>query len=144
MKQPTARQIKIIINMFLPKGWKLRQRKCLDGWACPIQRAIKVPTIKDKTTLGIFLHECAHFHLRHVRLTHGYANPPGCGGKWHIIEYLAERFSCLALTWLGFPPTKAYVNDCKAYVKSWIKIERKLKHPIDPVVEAWVNQKGVV
>ena len=143
MVEPTKRQIKIIMKMFKPpKGWRVIQWHYRCGKACPINRAIYVPVVKDKYTLGYYLHEVAHVHFGHVLIKNkNIANPPGSHFRWHIQEAEAEIFTILALHVVGFPPTKRWVDQAKIYVKSVIKDDRRFKRRIDADVLAWTESK---
>lgn len=144
MPEPTSRQIKIIMKCFAPKGWKIIQREQKNGCACPIRRAITVPIVKDRYTLGYFLHECAHVYLKHVMIENrNIQNPPGSNFLWHKVEAEAEIWSLLALKACGFPASRAYVRQAKDYVKTYIETDRKWKRPIDPEVLAWANSRSM-
>jgi hypothetical protein len=146
-KQPTKRQIKIIMKAFgPPKGWRVIQRgkmtKDNAGFACPINRCIVVKTVTDVETLGVFLHECAHVHLGHVLIKNrNIANPPGSNFKRHIHEAEAEIWSMMVLKIVGFPAPKWYFRAAQAYVRYTIGLDRKFKRPINKEVEAWANMK---
>lgn len=60
-------RIRAVVRHRTPKGWKLREKAYLEahGKGYAYEAIIECPPIKDRNSLGIFLHEVAHVELNH-------------------------------------------------------------------------------
>ena len=103
-----------IAKKWRPRGVTIRFRK--DEYLIPAHATVRndgskemyVPFPKSREALFIFLHECAHHHLGHLK--DGYNEP-----TW-LMEYEAEKWAMETMRSEGLHVPRSMIAEAKRYV----------------------------
>jgi hypothetical protein len=116
-----------IAKRYKPRGVKVRFRK--DDYLSPAHaiefpdgsKEMYVPKPVTRDALYMYLHECAHHHLGHIKAT--YKEP-----LWKM-EYEAEKWTMATMRREGHSVSRAMVMLAKRYVEECAKIDKKKGRP---------------
>lgn len=109
----------------------IRIRKSLSGWAEWSGKRMCVPKPVTRKALCIFLHECAHIHLRH----NGKSRLPR-----HLEETQAERWAFERMKAHSIPVPRTMRARAKAHIRNQIrKAIRRGAKTIDPAARRFAS-----
>lgn len=129
-----------IAKKWRPRGVTVRFRK--DDYLIPAHATVLkdgskemyVPFPKTREALFIFLHECAHHHLGHLKP--GYSEP-----MWRQ-EYEAEHWAMATMRAEGLRVPRSMIAEAKRYVMECAKEDEKRgRRPPDYKVHTWMTRK---
>jgi hypothetical protein len=140
-----------IAKKYAPQGIKIRWKrgkKLIPAWADLYLTAMLVPRPRTRDALYVYLHECAHFHLKHFnacdtldpRLRLAYSGNGNLSMAHE--EYEAERWAINVMRKEGLSVSKKMLKEAKKYVKSCLGKSTK-RHSVDATtpkfVSSWVD-----
>ena len=115
-----ADQYHHIVKAHRPVGYKLIERPMTANYGLTtFQRTISCEPIVDRAALFIFLHECGHVHLGHLRKNRGLP-------IWRQ-EYEADQYAIAAFQALKLPMPRERLQDCKTVMHDYI-LEGQHRH----------------
>lgn len=135
-----------IAEKYAPKGIRVRYKRkgnLLPAWADLESKSMLVPVPDSREGLYVFLHECAHFHLKHFmpsqstdpRLKLAYT-----GNKPVMLaeqEFEAERWAMHIMRTEGVAVPRRIVKQAKSYVHSCVIAQEKHVEKIRKDVKNW-------
>jgi len=129
-RNPTRERLRYIARRHKPRGWRnvwhdpgadgkfsdegRRVYGCADFEA----RIIHCVRIVDRYTLGVYLHECAHVHMRHMNGSNSDAQD----------EFEAEMYAIKAMRAHGIVVPARYIADSRAYIGAHVAAEPDIEH----------------
>ena len=115
-------RIRDIVRQHKPKGWLVIERPVRhgnDGLALATSRTIYVPYLRDLHALYVFLHECGHVHMKHVRADDDKTKDMPL---WQQ-EWEAEQYAIRAMRAAGFRVPNYMMKSARAYVGEHLTLE---------------------
>ena len=136
----TAEQFQTIAAKYAPPYIKIRYKRKRNGriilkpaHACIRREEILTPRPVSPEALAFFLHECAHFHLRHFA-PHESQRPLlrklYTGGETKTLaeqEYAAERYAIETMKREGVPVPRNVLAGAKLYVAECLEFDTLTK-----------------
>ena len=113
-----------IAMRYVPKGYTVKYRKSLTGRHYSVRQHIDTPRPVTAKSLYIFLHECAHAHLRHSH-----------NGKTsrHVEEMEAELWAHAKMAKHGIQvPPKITIRAKRYVARKIVQAERRGGKHFDP------------
>jgi hypothetical protein len=119
-----------IMRKHKPKGWAVREHAAgadgkflldgarLKGETWFEERVIHTVRVLDRYALAVFLHECGHAHMQHVKESDSSAQD----------EFEAEMYAVKAMRAAGLAVPKTYLEDAREYVGLHVKAEPDIEH----------------
>jgi hypothetical protein len=109
-----------IVKQHRPAGYKLNERTMHANYGLTtFVRLISCEPIMDRAALLIFLHECGHVHLGHLRKYKGLP-------VWKQ-EYEADQYAIKAMKAAGYPLPRERLREMKEVMRDYI-LEAQHKH----------------
>lgn len=111
------RDYRAIAKRYLPKGWRLKERKSRhgnDGLADASRKTLYCPPLDDAYALYVALHEAGHIHLKHS-ICPGRSSKEQLAQQW-IEEYEAETYAIATCRLEGVKVSRDTLAEARAYV----------------------------
>ena len=135
-----------IAAKYAPQGIRIRYKRkgnLMPAWADLEDKSMLVPVPDNREALYVFLHECAHFHLKHFvpsqsvdpRLRFAYTGnkPPMLAEQ----EFEAERWAMHIMRTEGVAVPRSILKQAKRYVHSCVIAEENHVEKIRKDVKNW-------
>ncbi len=119
-----------IIKRHRPKGFRIRfsRHRKTSGKASFERKVIYCPHVTGPETLQIYLHECAHVHLKHK-------DEP----LLHKIEFEAEMWAIAIMRLEGIPVPQSVLVAAREYVSRCIHSDEAKGLPIETHIRRWAQ-----
>jgi len=132
----TQERINGVVHRHRPKGWRVRESKhryaVSSAEAHYEKRTLYVPTICDKNSLFIFLHECGHVVSRHFHLDL----------TAHREEFEAERYAIHVFRNEGIPLPRSVLDEARSRIRGIINQDIRKGIRIQPHIARWAKHGG--
>lgn len=128
-----------VAKRYRPAGVKIRFRR--DQYLTPAHaaqwadgsREMYVPQPRDRHSLYVYLHECAHVHLKHIEPT---SKIPLWKQEWE-----AEQWAIAAMRRENIPVPRAMIAEAKKYVRECAEIDAaKGREPPPAKIAIWMTR----
>lgn len=123
-------QFSDVVKAHRPVGYKLeRRRMTANNGEARLEMTIVInKELEGATALFVFLHECGHVHLKHLK-----GNGKLAGPNWNE-EWEADQYAIGAMKKAGVPIPRAILAHHKSLVRELIEQSDGSEHPSDEVL----------